>query len=167
MLFFETCAKVATSWSMPTPRLHAVSIFLLTVHGNDAAVVINKNASFCQETEHEDGCAQSYKSQRSYIAALASESAMKAYPMSVHPFCWICTNVRRVCRSALMAETHALSNGFERGLRLGDAVVDMKGKVGVRRWEETASASASIEDVLFIDCESLFFISGVAKHENC
>ena len=40
-----------------------------------------------------------------------------------------------------MTETYVLSNGVDHGWPLRAAVVDMKGQVHIRRWDETASAS--------------------------
>ena len=53
-----------------------------------------------------------------------------------------------------MVETCALAHCIEHGLRLCTFLVDMKGQLNIRRWEETASAS--MEHVWFADCESLF-----------
>ena len=53
-----------------------------------------------------------------------------------------------------MAETYALSNAVEHGLRTRATTVDMRGQLNIRRWEETASAAMG--EVWFTDCESLF-----------
>ena len=99
------------------------------------------DANFCQETQHHCGITQHFKSQQTYITALAPGNAPNADKMIMHPLCWSPTRVRRGCRSTFMAETHALFNGFEHGLRLRAALVDMKGRLIIRRGGETASAS--------------------------
>ena len=53
-----------------------------------------------------------------------------------------------------MAEAYALSNAVEHGLRTRATIVDMRGQLNIRQWEETASAA--IGHVWFKDCESLF-----------
>ena len=53
-----------------------------------------------------------------------------------------------------MAEAFALSNAVEHVLRTRAAVVDMKGRLNIRPWEETTSAAMG--HVWFADCESLF-----------
>ena len=53
-----------------------------------------------------------------------------------------------------MAEAYALSNAVEHGLRTRATIVDMRGQLINRQWEETASAAMG--HVWFTDCESLF-----------
>ena len=53
-----------------------------------------------------------------------------------------------------MAETHAPPNEAEHGSGLRAALVDAKGQLNIRRWEETATVSMG--HVWFADCESLF-----------
>ena len=53
-----------------------------------------------------------------------------------------------------MFEAYALSNAVEHGLRTRAAIVDMRGQLNIRQWEETASAAMG--HVRFTDCESLF-----------
>ena len=53
-----------------------------------------------------------------------------------------------------MAEAYALSNAVEHGLRTRAAIVDMRGQLNIRQWEETASAA--LGHVWFTDCESVF-----------
>ena len=52
-----------------------------------------------------------------------------------------------------MVEAHALSNAVEPGLRTRAAIVDMRGRLNIRQWEETASAAMG--HVWFTECESL------------
>ena len=78
---------------------------------------------------------------------------MNADKMFVHSLSWRCAQNRRFCRGTSMAETYALSNGFDQGLRLRAALVDIKGQLDARRWQETASASLWL--VWFTDCERL------------
>ena len=54
-----------------------------------------------------------------------------------------------------MAEAYALSNAVEHGLRTRAAIVDMKGQLNIRQWEETASTAMG--HVCFFDnaCETV------------
>ena len=53
-----------------------------------------------------------------------------------------------------MAEAYALSKAVEHRLRTRAAIVDMRGQLNIRQWEETASAA--MVHVRFADCEGLF-----------
>ena len=53
-----------------------------------------------------------------------------------------------------MAAAYALSNAVEHGVRTRAAIVDMRGQLNIRQWEETASTAMG--HVWFADCESLF-----------
>ena len=53
-----------------------------------------------------------------------------------------------------MAEAYALSNAVEHGLRTRATIVDKRGQLSIRQWEETASAARG--HVWITDCESLF-----------
>ena len=65
-----------------------------------------------------------------------------------------------------MAEAYALSNAVENGLRTRAAIVDMRGQLKIRPWEETASAAMG--HVWCVDCEILFahLISPNTKQVN-
>ena len=52
-----------------------------------------------------------------------------------------------------MAEACALSNAVEHGLGTRTTIVDMRGQLSIRQWEETASAATG--HVWFTDCGSL------------
>ena len=73
--------------------------------------------------------------------------------MLIQPLSWSSTRIRRVCRSALLAESYALSNAVEHELRTRAAIVDMRGQLNILQWEETGSAA--MRHVWFTDCESL------------
>ena len=120
---------------------------------DDAVVVTICDASFCQEQEQIDGVTQNFESQQACITALALGNALNAEKMLIHPLSWSSTRIRRVCRSTLMAEAYALSNAFEHGLRTRATIVDMRGHLNIRQWEETASAVMG--HVWFTDCESI------------
>ena len=111
------------------------------------------NASFCQEQEQLDGITRNSKAQQAGITALAPGDALNAEKMLIHLLSWS-SSIRRVCRSTLMAEAYALSNAVEHGLRTRAAIVDVRGQLNIRQWEETASAAMG--HVWFTDCESLF-----------
>ena len=121
---------------------------------DDAVVVTISDASFCQEQEQVDGITRNFKSQQACITALAPENAMNAERMLMNLLSWSSTRIRRVCRSTLMAEAYALSNAVEHGLRTRAAIVDMRGQLNIRQWEETASAAMG--NIWFTDCESFF-----------
>ena len=53
-----------------------------------------------------------------------------------------------------MAEAYALSDAVEHGLLTRAIIVDMRGRLDIRQWEEMASAAMG--QVWLADCESLF-----------
>ena len=57
----------------------------------------------------------------------------------IHPISWSSTIIKRVGRSTLMAENFGLIRASEAGIRLRAAIVDMKGKLDWRNWEESAA----------------------------
>ena len=120
----------------------------------DAVVATISDASFCQEQEQLDGVSQNSKSQQACITALAHGDVLNLEKMLMHPFSWSLTRIRRVCCGTLMAETYALSNAVEHGLRTRATMVDMRGQLNIRQWEETASAA--LGHVWFTDCQGLF-----------
>ena len=66
-----------------------------------------------------------------------------------------------------MAEAYALSNAVEHGLRTPAAIVDMRGQINIRQFEETVSAAMGL--VWFTDCESLlvrFYSSNTIQIDN-
>ena len=131
---------------------------------DDAVVVTISDASSCQEQEQLDGITQHFKSQQACITALAPGNALNAGKTLVGILSWSSKRIRRVRRSTLMAEAHALSNAVEHGLRIRAAIVDMRGQLNIRRWEETASAARG--HVWFMDCESLFAHLDVSQYET-
>ena len=119
-----------------------------------AVVAMIGDASFCQEQEQRDGITKNFKSQQACITALAPGNVLNAEKMLIHHFSWSSTRIRRVCRSTLVAEAYALSNPVEHGLRTRAIIADMRGRLNIREWEETASAAMG--HVWFANCESLF-----------
>ena len=66
-----------------------------------------------------------------------------------------------------MAEAYALFNAVEHGLRTPAAIVDMRGLINIRQFEETVSAAMGL--VWFADCESLlarFYSSNTIQIDN-
>ena len=119
----------------------------------DAVVVTITDASFCQEQDQLDRITWNFQSQQACITALAPGNALDAEKMLIHSLSWSSTRIRRVCHSILMAEAYALSNADEHGLRTQATIVDMRGQLNIRQWEETASAA--VRHVWFADFESL------------
>ena len=72
----------------------------------------------------------------------------------MHPISWSSTHIKRVCRFTLMAETFAMIQGTQAGCRIRAAIVDMKGKLDFRNWEE--SACKTMGHIWLTDCESLY-----------
>jgi hypothetical protein len=72
----------------------------------------------------------------------------------IHPISWSSTHIKRVCRATLMAETFAMIRGTEAGCRIRAAIVDMKGVLDFRNWED--SASGAMGHVWMTDCDSLY-----------
>ena len=59
-----------------------------------------------------------------------------------------------VCRSTLQAETMSLTKGIESATRLRAAIIDMKGTLDWKDWEN--SAAAQMGHVWMTDCDSLY-----------
>ena len=150
ILVFETCANAIVLLVDATSASTCGITFSLDFSWDDAVVVTISDASFCQEQEKIDRVTQNSKSQH-YSLGSWYRAAEK---MLIHLLSWSSTRIRRVCRSALMAEAYALSNAVEHGLRTGATIVDMRGQLNIRQWEETASAAMG--HVSFPDCESFF-----------
>ena len=72
----------------------------------------------------------------------------------IHPISWSSTHIKRVCRATLMAETFAMIKGTEAGTRIRAAIVDMRGRLDMRNWEE--SAAREMGHVWMTDCDSLY-----------
>ena len=62
--------------------------------------------------------------------------------------------IKRVCRSTIMAETFAMIKGTEAGCRIRAAIVNMRGKLDMRNWEQ--SASNNMGHCWMTDCDSLY-----------
>ena len=99
------------------------------------------DASFLNEHEVVSGDLEPGRSQQGYIICLAPADMVNLQVATIHPISWSSTVIKRVCRSTLQAETMSLTKGIEAGLRLRAAIVDMKGKLDIRNWEESSSSS--------------------------
>ena len=144
--------------------IHTWHLFSPGFSWDDAVVVTISDASFCQEQEQLDGITQNFKSQQACITALAPGSALNAERMLIHPLSWSSTSIRKVCRRTLMAEAYALSNAVEHGLRTRAAIVDLRGQLNIRQWEE--SALAAMGHVWFTDFESLFCTFDFSQYQT-
>ena len=135
-------------------------IYFLHFSWDDAVVVTISDTSSCQIQDQVDGVTKNFKSQQACVTALAPGNALNPEKMLIHPFSWCSTRIRRICRSTLMAEAYALSNAVEHGLRTRAAIVDMRGQLNIRQWEE--AASAAMRHPCFTECESIFahYVSG-------
>ena len=105
---------------------------------DDAVVCTISDASFCNETITVDGVPEPGRSQQGYVICLAPADMANTTEAVIHPISWSSTHIKRVCRSTLMAETFAMIHGTEAGCRIRAAIVDMKGKLDFRNWEESA-----------------------------
>ncbi len=122
---------------------------------DEAVVCTITDASFCNETvEVEDNVLEPGRSQQGYIVALAPAGVVNMEEAIIHPISWSSTHIKRVCRATLMAETFAMIKGTEAGTRLRAAIVDMKGLLDMKNWEETAARAMG--HVWMTDCESLY-----------
>jgi len=108
--------------------------------GNDKVLV---------KDEFEDG-----RSQQGYIVALSAPSILNDKESIIHPITWSSTTITRACRSTLMAETFAMTKGTEAGTRIRAAIVDAKGQLDIRNWED--SAANALGHIWFTDCDSLY-----------
>ena len=78
---------------------------------------------------------------------------LKAETAIIHPIMWSSTTIKRVCRATLMAETFALIRGTEQGARIRAAIVDAKGLLDKKSWED--SAANAMSHIWMTDCDSL------------
>ena len=93
-------------------------------------------------------------SQQGAITALAPAEIVVAEETSIHLISWTSTIIKRTCRATLQAESYSLTTGVERGSRLRAAIVDARGLLTPKRWEETAQAN--MFHVWLTDCDSLY-----------
>ena len=112
------------------------------------------DASFCNETIEVDGVPEPGRSQQGYIVCLAPAGIVNLPEATIHPISWGSTHIKRVCRATLMAEAFAMTKGTEAGTRIRAAIVDMKGELELRNWEETAARAMG--HVWTTDCDSLY-----------
>ena len=122
---------------------------------DDTVVTSINDASFGNEEievkpgEYEDG-----RSQQGVFVCLAPADVVNASVTTIHPISWSSTVIKRACRATLMAETMAMIKGTEAGVRIRAAIVDMRGQLDWRNWEE--SASSQMGHCWMTDCDSLY-----------
>ena len=121
---------------------------------DDCVVCTITDASFCNETVYIDGFPEPGRSQQGYIVCLAPAGILNMDQAIIHPISHGSTHIKRVCRATLMAETFAMIKGTEAGTRIRAAMVDMKGKLDMRNWEE--SSANEMGHCWMTDCDSLF-----------
>ena len=139
--------------------IHTWHLFSPDFSWDDAVVVTISDASFCQE----QGVTQNFKSQQACITALALGNALNAEKMLAHSPVELEFDENQ--KSPSQAEGYALSNAVEHGLRARATIVDMRGQLNVRQWEE--KASAAMGHVWFADCESLFAHLIFSQRSTC
>ena len=148
------CNKVLEyAQSTSDEGIHFASVGL---NWDDAVVCSVGDASFANETVtvNDQGDQEDDRSQQGYIICLAPAGIVNLTEAIVHPISWSSTHIHRVCRSTLMAETFAMTKAVEAGTRIRAAIVDMKGQLDIRNWEE--SASQSMGHCWMTDCDSLY-----------
>ena len=121
---------------------------------DDCVVASITDASFANEEAVVNGDNEAGRSQQGYVLCLAPADVVNSDVATVHPIAWSSTVIRRVCRATLQAETMALTKGVEAGVRLRAAIVDMRGKLDLKDWEQ--SSSSQMGHVWFTDCDSLY-----------
>ena len=121
---------------------------------DDCVVASITDASFGNEEEVVKGDNEAGRSQQGHILCLAPADVVNLDVATVHPIAWSSTVIRRVCRATLQAETMALTKGVEAGARLRAAIVDMRGRLNLKDWEQ--SSSSQMGHVWFTDCDSLY-----------
>ena len=97
---------------------------------------------------------EDYRSQQGYIICIAPADVVNLPVATIHPISWSSTIIKRVCRSTLHAETTSMTRGIEAGTRWRAAIVEMKGNLDIKSWEE--SAASQMGHVWMTDCESLY-----------
>ena len=121
---------------------------------DDSVVCSIADASFCNETVIINGVPEEGRSQQGWIVCLAPAGMVNLTEATIHPISWSSTHIKRVCRATLMAETFAMIRGTESGARIRAAIVDMRGELDFRNWEETAARAMG--HVWLTDCDSLY-----------
>jgi len=121
---------------------------------DEAVVATITDASFCNETVTIDGVPEPGRSQQGYLVCLAPAEVVNMTEAVIHPISWSSTHIKRICRATLMAETFAMIKGTEAGGRIRAAIVDMRGQLDMKNWEE--SAATAMGHVWMTDCESLY-----------
>jgi hypothetical protein len=124
------------------------------IEWDEAVICTVTDASFANEVEIVNDLEEPGRSQQGYIICLAPADILNRMTAVVHPIAWSSTVIKRVCRATLQAETMSLCKGVEAGTRLRAAIVDMKGQLDIKDWEE--SASGKMGHVWMTDCESLY-----------
>ena len=83
---------------------------------------------------------------------LASKELMAGTDVFFHVLGYICSILRRVCRSAIHAETYNIQYAVESGDIIRSGIPDMHGKLDHRNWEDTAAPF--MHTVWLAACES-------------
>ena len=94
------------------------------------------------------------RSQQGHVIVLGPPNVANAEKANVHFISWSSTVIKRVCRSTLQAETFAMIRGTEAGARIRAGIVDMRGKLNLKNWED--SSAEHMGHCWMTDCDSLF-----------
>ena len=121
---------------------------------DDCVVTSISDASFANEDEAVKGQTETGRSQQGHVIVLGPQNVANAEKANVHPISWSSTVIKRVCRSTLQAETFAMIRGTEAGARIRAGIVDMRGKLDLKHWEE--SSAEHMGHCWMTDCDSLF-----------
>ena len=121
---------------------------------DDCVVTSITDASFANEDEIVKGQTETGRSQQGHVIVLGPPNVANAEKANVHCISWSSTVIKRVCRSTLQAETFAMIRGTEAGARIRAGIVDMRGKLDLKNWED--SSAAHMGHCWMTDCDSLF-----------
>ena len=124
----------------------------------DMIMLTVTDASWSNESVVTKGQIETFRSQKSRFNGLAGKGLVEGDSDYVHPVCISSKVIRRVCKSALQAETLAMLWGVESGTRIRAAVADARGLLGDERrlrpdWEEISALT--MRHVWMTDCKSL------------
>jgi hypothetical protein len=124
-----------------------------TFRWSDMIAITVSDASHANEESLVGGVMEPHRSQRGRMTLLGDSRALTEETAAVHVISFSSTLIKRICRGTLQAETYALQGGVEETMRVRAAIVDMMGKLDIKRWESTAASA--MKHVWMTDCKSL------------
>ena len=96
---------------------------------------------------------EEYRSQEGRLLALAEPKVLDGEDGNMYIFSWKSTQINRVCRATLQAETFGMTDGVEDAIRWRATIAAMTQDLRIREWE--IDAAKALRVLLISDCDSL------------